>query len=1484
MDKSDIKAQEMTMNVRREIAIMKALKHRNIVNLRQVLTSQSKLYIVMDLVTGGELFTKILNEGKLQEDVARRYFQQLVDGIEYCHRRGVCHRDLKPENLLIDETTGELKITDFGLSAMKGASTTEELLHTQCGSPNYCAPEIIARHKQGYSGDKVDAWSCGIILFALLAGFLPFYDESTKVLYRMIQQDDVKFPKKFPPEAKDLVLRLLHKEPEKRYTLSEVKKHPWFAVGYQGDDSLSKVGSSGASPPPSRRRRRGHARKSSMDQAPRSRDMTPRRKSDRGSQGGAERASTSSNPQGRPKTPTRTRPSPPPPLPPSPVIPNSGQRGAPTSQRPPAPPPVAPVKPRSPLPSGSQQGFPSAPKKAGPSYPSPPTAPPPPPSYAKSTAQRAPPPYPGTSQVRNPRDARDQRSVSGAGQASRGIDASSINTIDATRNAAHVVSFDGASRGSTPASSRSQQRPDVQIEGRESFSSASNQRTVVDGIPNGAPSPPPITNGSPPPSNRAKFPSTTKSRSPVESTPPVPTPARDSTDISPASESSPSVTDVPTTISVPAMATGSKDWTEGSTPNALSQSSRPKWKVSGPQPPPSYAQAQMAPVSTPRELAGGDSSWMKGKSDASREKTRSVKFEPSPRKQEDVQSSEAKPLSIVAQRRLMYNKLALDQPPPLPDHSFAKASFHKPGSDFDGVEPKSAPLPRFADREEVPAMSGYPTVSDGNKSNASDASLKASDTSLNDVGDIRSYPNQPVSRPKSDFAVSYSGSPASAPQNEEQGNTADVNDAGREKVEDGSAAPKEISANSAVDDYRANMASDEIPLKQRLAAALARYRRIFKLGNNIGITSSPSFSSNKGLGVPEGRDEERRGSRTAHAEFFARAKTITGAWGIILTQELEEDSDSEDDAVQVTDNELRAFSRLLDFWDNRRVSASMPKGGEVVLDDEEASPLSEEDILSIQSLLQKLEPKQVEDEMTEVAEDGEDLITPYAGEDNAKHNGAAVTSSDKPQKVVSRNPTNDVLIASSQQSFPSVVSSAEQSSGGNSDNAVSYIDSAKFPGLTSAKSSPTKPQPQATFTGPRGTRASPPAQLPIEATELSTSNQTPSAGMTMNHSAPPPPPPPPPSLRNKAGPASSPPPPPPPPPLRNKAGPTSSRPPPPPPAPGRKLENISSGSVPPPPMPSKQISPPVASWDRGAGPASMPPPPPPPPPLPQSAKNNAASSIRAPPPPPLPPRPPAVTSSGSDVTSRRMVVTPSTVRDPYRPRAPPAYPPPQVRGNSIGNSSLVTEETHSDSINEIAAATHIGVRFPTKGNRDKEIDVSGKRKSSTTASDKDAQARKTFSQDSGIRMNSRASAASDGSGSGAGRRGHYRSPSKDEHATRGMFTFNMFSRRKSSSLTSFDAELPPEQCLLSIGRILQGMGHLVLIKRGENKIKCEAKVKQQKLLVSITCSQEKKVTTVNFKRGRRDKSQIDAREFYEFFQSVQSRFQERAGSEMRRGR
>lgn len=235
LDKSDIKANELTVNVRREIAIMKALNHKNIVNLREVLSSKSKLYIVMDLVRGGELFEQIERRGELDEKLARKYFQQLVDGIDYCHRRGVCHRDLKPENLLVDEN-GTLKITDFGVSSMKGGVSGSDLLYTACGTPYYCAPEIINGAEEGYSGVKIDAWSCGIILYLLLTGTLPFQNEDMTQLYEQINRCKVEYPSWMPLEAKDLISRLLEKDPDKRYSLEDVKAHQWFTVDYEGTE------------------------------------------------------------------------------------------------------------------------------------------------------------------------------------------------------------------------------------------------------------------------------------------------------------------------------------------------------------------------------------------------------------------------------------------------------------------------------------------------------------------------------------------------------------------------------------------------------------------------------------------------------------------------------------------------------------------------------------------------------------------------------------------------------------------------------------------------------------------------------------------------------------------------------------------------------------------------------------------------------------------------------------------------------------------------------------------------------------------------------------------------------------------------------------------------------------------------------------------------------------------------------------------------
>eukprot|EP00168_Porphyra_purpurea_P013491 TRINITY_DN3726_c0_g1_i1.p2 TRINITY_DN3726_c0_g1~~TRINITY_DN3726_c0_g1_i1.p2 ORF type:complete len:249 (-),score=44.26 TRINITY_DN3726_c0_g1_i1:1003-1749(-) len=175
MDKSKIHATAMTLHVRREIAIMKTLRHPYVIRLHAVLNSSSKLYLVMDLVRGGELFHKIVRQGSLSEAEGRKHFQQLVDGVSYCHSMDVCHRDLKPENVLLDGATGCIKIADFGLSALCGATAGNLLLHTQCGSPNYCAPEILvaASTHKGYNGFAVDVWSCGVILYAMLAGGCP---------------------------------------------------------------------------------------------------------------------------------------------------------------------------------------------------------------------------------------------------------------------------------------------------------------------------------------------------------------------------------------------------------------------------------------------------------------------------------------------------------------------------------------------------------------------------------------------------------------------------------------------------------------------------------------------------------------------------------------------------------------------------------------------------------------------------------------------------------------------------------------------------------------------------------------------------------------------------------------------------------------------------------------------------------------------------------------------------------------------------------------------------------------------------------------------------------------------------------------------------------------------------------------------------------------------------------------------------------------
>ncbi|XXG58884.1 hypothetical protein AAC387_Pa04g1075 [Persea americana] len=214
----------MMEQVKREISVMKMVKHRNIVQLHEVMASKSKIYLAMELVRGGELFSKI-SKGRLKEDAARFYFQQLISAVDFCHSRGVFHRDLKPENLLLDED-GSLKVTDFGLSALSDHLKQDGLLHTTCGTPAYVAPEVIG--KKGYDGAKADLWSCGVILFVLLAGFLPFQDDNIVAMYKKIYRGDFKCPPWFSPESRRLVTKLLDPNPNTRITVSKLIETSWF--------------------------------------------------------------------------------------------------------------------------------------------------------------------------------------------------------------------------------------------------------------------------------------------------------------------------------------------------------------------------------------------------------------------------------------------------------------------------------------------------------------------------------------------------------------------------------------------------------------------------------------------------------------------------------------------------------------------------------------------------------------------------------------------------------------------------------------------------------------------------------------------------------------------------------------------------------------------------------------------------------------------------------------------------------------------------------------------------------------------------------------------------------------------------------------------------------------------------------------------------------------------------------------------------------
>ncbi|XP_010275072.1 PREDICTED: CBL-interacting serine/threonine-protein kinase 23-like isoform X2 [Nelumbo nucifera] len=230
LDKEKVLKHKMVGQIKREISTMKLIRHPNVIRMYEVMASKTKIYIVLEFVNGGELFDKIASHGRLKEDEARKYFQQLINAVDYCHSRGVFHRDLKPENLLLD-ANGILKVSDFGLSALPQQVREDGLLHTTCGTPNYVAPEVI--NNKGYDGAKADLWSCGVILFVLMAGYLPFEDSNLMQLYKKIFKADFNCPSWFSTSAKKLIKRILDPNPATRISISEVIENEWFKKGYK---------------------------------------------------------------------------------------------------------------------------------------------------------------------------------------------------------------------------------------------------------------------------------------------------------------------------------------------------------------------------------------------------------------------------------------------------------------------------------------------------------------------------------------------------------------------------------------------------------------------------------------------------------------------------------------------------------------------------------------------------------------------------------------------------------------------------------------------------------------------------------------------------------------------------------------------------------------------------------------------------------------------------------------------------------------------------------------------------------------------------------------------------------------------------------------------------------------------------------------------------------------------------------------------------
>ncbi|KAK7034547.1 serine/threonine-protein kinase gin4 [Paramarasmius palmivorus] len=218
------KSEKQRLGVDREITMMKLMNHPNILRIYDVYEGAKELFLVLEYVDGGELFDFLVNKGRLSPADAQAFFKQIIYGLNYAHTFSIIHRDLKPENILIASLDPPLiKIADWGMAAFAPPSLQ---LETSCGSPHYASPEIVNGDK--YQGNATDIWSCGVILFALLTGRLPFDDKNVKTLLAKVKVGKYEIPAYVDPQAKDLLSKMLVVESSKRITIPEILRHPWL--------------------------------------------------------------------------------------------------------------------------------------------------------------------------------------------------------------------------------------------------------------------------------------------------------------------------------------------------------------------------------------------------------------------------------------------------------------------------------------------------------------------------------------------------------------------------------------------------------------------------------------------------------------------------------------------------------------------------------------------------------------------------------------------------------------------------------------------------------------------------------------------------------------------------------------------------------------------------------------------------------------------------------------------------------------------------------------------------------------------------------------------------------------------------------------------------------------------------------------------------------------------------------------------------------